>query len=124
MFVFYVVKYAIAFLLPQLPFLGFLSGVLVPVLLFVVLLSTYYFLLPVAVRFGFIVKVSAIVFLLLVIFERVFVWFILNVSKVSILYGSFAALVIFLLWIYYSATVVLLGVGMVKGKLKLEGAEG
>jgi len=123
MFVFYVVKYAIAFLLPQLPFLGFLSGVLVPVLLFVVLLSTYYFLPPVAVRFDFIVKVSAIVFLLLVIFERVFVWFILNVSKVSILYGSFAALVIFLLWIYYSATVVPLGVGMVKGKLKIEGAE-
>ncbi|GAB6075508.1 hypothetical protein JCM12825_03860 [Desulfurobacterium crinifex] len=54
------------------------------------------------------------------IFEKVFVWFILNVSKVSILYGSFAAVIIFLIWIYYSATVVLVGVGIVKAKLTFE----
>jgi membrane protein len=56
----------------------------------------------------------------LTIFEKVFVWFILNVSKVSILYGSFAAVIIFLIWIYYSATVVLVGVGIVKAKLTFE----
>jgi membrane protein len=56
----------------------------------------------------------------LTIFEKVFVWFIFNISKVSILYGSFAAVIIFLIWIYYSATVVLVGVGIVKAKLTFE----
>ena len=121
MFVFYGAKYALALLLPQFPELSFLSSLVVPLLLFVILVSVYYFLLPVAVELGFILKVSSFVFLLLALFERAFVWFILNVSKVSILYGSFAALIVFLLWIYYSATVVLLGVGVVKAKLISEG---
>jgi membrane protein len=51
--------------------------------------------------------------------EKTLIWFILNVSKIGILYGSFAALVIFLIWIYYSATVILLGVGIIKARLIL-----
>ncbi len=121
MFVFYIAKYLIILLLPQFTVLPFLSSILVTFLLFSVLVSIYYFLLPVNVGFKFVLKISVIIFFLLTLFEKVFVWFILNVSKVSILYGSFAAVVIFLIWIYYSATVVLLGVGMVKGKLLMEG---
>ncbi len=121
MFVFYVAKYTVVLLLPKFPLFSFLSSVLVPALVFSLLVGIYYFLLPVNVGFRFVVKVSAVVFLLLTAFEKFFVWFVLNVSKVSILYGSFAAIVIFLLWIYYSATVVLLGVGMVKAKLIMEG---
>jgi len=121
MFVFYAAQYILALLLPQFPELSFLSSLLVPLLLFLVLVSIYYFLLPVSVELPFILKVAAVVFLLLTLFERIFIWFILNVSKVSILYGSFAALIIFLLWIYYSATVILLGVGIIKGKLIYEG---
>jgi len=121
MFVFYSAHYLLALLLPQLPQLSFLSSLLVPLLLLVVLISVYYFLLPVNIEFSFIFKVSLLVFLLLALFERSFVWFILNVSKVSILYGSFAALIVFLLWIYYSATVILLGVGIIKGKLLFTG---
>ncbi len=121
MFVFYSAHYVLGLLLPQLPQLSFLSSLLVPLLLFAILLSIYYFLLPVSVDFPFILKVSIFVFVLLALFERGFVWFILNVSKVSILYGSFAALIVFLLWIYYSATVVLLGVGIIKGKLLFSG---
>jgi len=124
MFVFYAAQYLLALLLPQFPELSFLSSTLAPLLLFAILTSIYYFLLPVSVELGFLLKVSAVVFLILSLFERIFVWFILNVSKISILYGSFAALVIFLLWIYYSATVVLIGVGMVKGKLLLEELSG
>ncbi len=120
MFVFYAAQYLLA-LLPHLPVLPLLSSLLVPLLLFVILVCVYYFLLPVSVELTFILKVAATVFLILTLFERAFVWFILNVSKVSILYGSFAALIIFLLWIYYSATVVLLGVGIIKGKLLFEG---
>ncbi|RUM42366.1 MAG: YihY/virulence factor BrkB family protein [Desulfurobacterium sp.] len=123
LFIFYITKYAIAILLPQLPVLSFLSSLLVPILLFTILVSTYYFMLPVSVPFSFIVKISSFVFTVLLIFEKVFVWFILNVSKVNILYGSFAALIVSLLWIYYSATVILLGVGIVKGKLIAEREE-
>ena len=121
MFVFYAAQYILALLLPQFPELSFLSSLLVPLLLFIVLVSVYYFLLPVGVELPFILKVATTVFIILALFERAFVWFILNVLKVSILYGSFAALIIFLLWIYYSATVILLGVGVVKGKLIYEG---
>ncbi|ADU97273.1 YihY/virulence factor BrkB family protein [Thermovibrio ammonificans] len=121
MFFFYVAQYLLAILLPQVPELSFLSSLLVPVLLFLVLFGVYYFLLPVKVPMGFVFKVSTFVFLLLALFERFFVWFIVHVSKVSILYGSFAAVIIFLLWIYYSATVILIGVGIFKAKLIVEG---
>ncbi len=121
MFIFSLTKYLIALLLPQIPILSLVSSSLVLVLLFTILVSIYYFLLPVELPLKFILRVSTFVFLLLIIFEKFFVWFILNVSKVSILYGSFAALIIFLIWIYYSATVVLVGVGIVKAKLIFEG---
>ena len=66
-------------------------------------------------------SINLLIFSVLTVFERFFVWFIFNVSKVSLLYSSFAAVIIFLLWIYYSATVILLGAGIVKGKLIAEG---
>jgi membrane protein len=110
MFIFYVAHYLLAFLLPQFPVLSFLSSLVAPLLLFIILLSIYYFLLPISLPISFMVRISLIVFFLLALFERFFVWFIVNVSKVSILYSSFAAVIIFLLWIYYSATVILLGV--------------
>ncbi|SMO68949.1 membrane protein [Balnearium lithotrophicum] len=121
MFMFYVAHYLLAFLLPQFPALSFLSSLVAPLLLFIILLSIYYFLLPISLPISFMVRISLIVFFLLALFERFFVWFIVNVSKVSILYSSFAAVIIFLLWIYYSATVILLGVGIVKGKVIAEG---
>jgi membrane protein len=121
MFIFYVAHYLLAFLLPQFPVLSFLSSLVAPLLLFIILLSIYYFLLPISLPISFMVRISLIVFFLLALFERFFVWFIVNVSKVSILYSSFAAVIIFLLWIYYSATVILLGVGIVKGKIIAEG---
>ncbi|ADY73905.1 ribonuclease BN [Desulfurobacterium thermolithotrophum DSM 11699] len=120
MFVFYLAKYLIAALLPQIPILSILSSLLVPILLFAILISMYYFLLPIKIRFNFIFKISTFVFLLLTVFEKIFIWFIFNVSKVSILYSSFAAIIIFLLWIYYSAIVILIGVGIVRAKLIME----
>jgi len=120
MFVFYVTKYLIAILMPKLPVLPLFTSIAVPVLVFVFLFSIYYFLLPVRVPCRFILKVTLTVFILLSIFEKFFIWFIFNLSKVSILYGSFAAIVVFLLWIYYSATVLLLGVGIIKARLLVE----
>ncbi|SMP14375.1 membrane protein [Desulfurobacterium pacificum] len=120
MLVFYVVKYLIAVLMPKLPILSLFTSIAVPILVFVFIFSIYYFLLPVKVSGRFVMKVTLIVFILLAVFEKVFIWFIFNLSKVSILYGSFAAIVVFLLWIYYSATVLLLGVGIIKAKMLAE----
>jgi len=117
----YVARYVLTLLLPQFPEVSFLSSLLSPVLLFVILVFLYYFLLPVELPLGFIFRVSLFVFLILAAFERAFVWFVFNVSKVNVLYGSFAALITFLIWIYYSATVILFGVGVVKGKLISDG---
>jgi membrane protein len=117
----YVAHYALTILLPQFPELSFLSSLPAPVLLFTILVLLYYFLLPVELPLNPILKVSLLVFFVLAVFERVFVWFVLNVSKVSVLYGSFAALIVFLIWIYYSATVILFGAGILKGKLISEG---
>ncbi|MEO2066264.1 MAG: YhjD/YihY/BrkB family envelope integrity protein [Desulfurobacteriaceae bacterium] len=124
MFLLYIAKYVLALLLPQFPELSFLSSLLVLLLLFITLVFVYYFLLPVSIEFPFILKISGVIFFILILVEKAFIWFVLNVSKVSILYGSFAALIIFLMWIYYSATVVLLGAGIVKGKLIAEGEIG
>ncbi len=123
MFVFYMFRYLITVLMPKLPVFSLFTSVAVPILVFVLIFSIYYFLLPVKVSASFLLRVSLTVFFLFVVFEKMFVWFILNVSKVSILYGSFAALVVFLLWIYYSATVLLLGAGIIKAKMLAEEME-
>jgi membrane protein len=121
MLVFYIAKFAVGLILKSFPVISFLSSLLVPLLLFSVLFSIYYFLLPLRLPPSFTLKVSVVVFLMLSAFEKLFVWFVLNVSKVSLLYGSFTAIVVFLLWIYYSAVVVLVGVGIVKGHILSEG---
>jgi len=124
MFVFYVAHYLLAYLLPQFPELSFLSSLIAPLLLLTILFSVYYFLLPVNISASVVLRISVVVFILLTLFERFFIWFIFNVSKVSILYSSFAAVIIFLIWIYYSATVILFGAGVVKGILLTRGENG
>jgi len=123
MILFYIMKYLILLLLPSTPVVPFISSVSIILMLFSILFNVYFFLLPVKFPIKIVLKVSAFVLFMLMIFERVFVWFIVNVSKVNIIYGSFAALVIFLLWIYYSATMVLIGAGILKGKMILEGED-
>jgi membrane protein len=123
MILFYIMKYLILLLFPSTPIVPFISSVSIILMLFSILFNVYFFLLPVKFPVKIVLKVSAFVLFMLMIFERVFVWFIVNVSKVNIIYGSFAALVIFLLWIYYSATMVLIGAGILKGKMILEGED-
>jgi membrane protein len=42
-----------------------------------------------------------------------FAWYVVNVSPVGSIYGSFSAVIIFLLWIYYSSVILLLVAEMV-----------
>ena len=120
MIVFYIIKYLVIMLFPSTPLIPFISSVSILLILFSILFNVYFFLLPVKFPVKIVLKVSVFVLLMLIVFEKVFVWFIVNISKVNIIYGSFAALIIFLLWIYYSATMVLIGAGILKGRMILE----
>ncbi len=117
---FYVMKYLILLFFPMTPIIPLISSVSITLMLFSILFNIYFFLLPVKFPVKIVLKVSTFVLLMLMVFERIFVWFIVNVSKVNVIYGSFAALIIFLLWIYYSATMVLIGAGILKGRMVLE----
>lgn len=41
--------------------------------------------------------------------KQLFGWYVLNIGRFSMVYGSLSALVIFFLWVYYSSVIVLLG---------------
>ena len=41
--------------------------------------------------------------------KHLFAWYVVHLSKYSIFYGSLSTLVIFVLWVYYSSTILVLG---------------
>ncbi len=41
--------------------------------------------------------------------KQLFGWYIFNIGKFSMIYGSLSALIIFFLWVYYSSVIVILG---------------
>ncbi|RPJ11071.1 MAG: YihY family inner membrane protein, partial [Deltaproteobacteria bacterium] len=41
--------------------------------------------------------------------KQLFGWYVLHLSRFSVVYGSLSALAIFFIWIYYSAAILLLG---------------
>ncbi len=41
--------------------------------------------------------------------KQVFGWYVFNLAKFSMIYGSLSALIIFFFWVYYSSAIVLLG---------------
>jgi membrane protein len=41
--------------------------------------------------------------------KQLFGWYVFNIGKFSMVYGSMSALIIFFLWVYYSSVIVLLG---------------
>jgi membrane protein len=41
--------------------------------------------------------------------KHLFAWYILHLAEYSIFYGSFSTLVIFVLWVYYSSTILIMG---------------
>jgi membrane protein len=41
--------------------------------------------------------------------KHLFTWYVLHLAQYSIFYGSFSTLVIFVLWVYYSSTILVVG---------------
>jgi YihY family inner membrane protein len=41
--------------------------------------------------------------------EHLFGWYVVHLAKYSIFYGSLSTLVIFVLWVYYSSTILVVG---------------
>ncbi len=120
MFAFYTLKLFFAVVFPLNFMANFLSSIGALSVMFLILFCLYYFLLPVKFHWKIVLKVSVFIFTMLTIFERLFLYFIENISKIDLLFGSFAAVIIFLLWIYYSAIMVLIGAGILKAKMIAE----
>jgi membrane protein len=41
--------------------------------------------------------------------KHLFAWYVIHLAEYSIFYGSLSALIIFILWVYYSATILIVG---------------
>ncbi len=41
--------------------------------------------------------------------KQLFGWYIMGLGRFSLIYGSLSALIIFVLWVYYSSSILLLG---------------
>jgi membrane protein len=105
----YVVSQSLG-LVKGLPFIGLVTLKLVPVVLTIVAFSLLYLVVPnrqVDLRHALIGGVAA--GLAFELMKRVFTFYITNVTNYTLVYGAFASFPIFLLWVYFSWLVVLLG---------------
>ncbi len=116
----YTLKIFVSYLAPGHALLWLLSEISVYVILYAILFCLYRFLLPMRFPLKMVMKTATVVFFVLVGFEKAFAWFVVHISRINILFGSFAAVIIFLMWIYYSVIVILMGVGILKGRMLLE----
>jgi membrane protein len=41
--------------------------------------------------------------------KHLFTWYVVHIASYSLLYGSLSTLVVFILWVYYSSTILLVG---------------
>jgi membrane protein len=41
--------------------------------------------------------------------KHLFAWYVVHLAQYSFFYGSLSALIIFVLWVYYSSTILVLG---------------
>ena len=55
--------------------------------------------------------------------KQLFGWYIMGLGRFSLIYGSLTALIIFVLWVYYSSSILLLG-GEVAFLLERERTQG
>jgi membrane protein len=54
-------------------------------------------------------QTAFLISLLWEIAKQLFGWYVFNIGRFSMVYGSLSALIIFFLWVYYSSVIVLLG---------------
>lgn len=101
---------------------AFFIGFIVPfVLMFVTVAILYIFLPKKRVKFTHAFAGALFTALLLEAAKHLFTLYVLNVFKLGTVYGPLYAVVIFLLWVFYSASIFLIGAEVVHN---LEGRKG
>jgi membrane protein len=100
-------------LLQSLPFIGdllYLLGKLLPLLLLIAAFTFIYFLVPnTRVRIGSALYGAVIAGVMWQTSGILFTWFIASSSKYTAIYTGFAALLLFMLWLYLSWIILLVG---------------
>lgn len=93
---------------------GFLIGFIVPVILVFFTAATIYFLFPLkAVKVRHAACGALFTAVLLEAAKHVFTIYVVKVAKLGTIYGPLSAFVIFLLWIFYSSCIFLVGAELV-----------
>lgn len=108
------------------PWLDNLSGVVASYLATVLLIAcvalVFYFIPNTKVRFRDVWPGAILVGVLWRIALRLFAWYAADLATWNVIHGSIAAVVVFLLWIYVSAVILLYGVEMTASYARLQEA--
>ena len=108
------------------PWLGNISGQFVSYVATVLLIGcvalVYYFIPNTTVRFRDVWPGAILVGVLWRIALRLFSWYAADLATWNVIHGSIAAVVVFLLWIYVSAVILIYGVEMTASYARLQDA--
>jgi len=103
-------------------FSGVFASYLATVLLIACVALVFYFIPNTKVRFRDVWPGAILVGVLWRIALRLFAWYASDLAKWNVIHGSIAAVVVFLLWIYVSAVILLYGVEMTANYARLQDA--
>jgi membrane protein len=93
---------------------GFFIGYIIPFFIILLTLTVLYILLPkTKVRSSYALRGALFTTVFLEIAKHVFTWYVGTVAKFGTIYGPLTAFVIFLLWVYYSSCIFLIGAEIV-----------
>ncbi|MDA8079673.1 MAG: YihY/virulence factor BrkB family protein [Nitrospiraceae bacterium] len=95
--------------------MGFIIGFVVPFILMLLTVTALYKLLPRAkVRFSSAFEGALFTVVFLELAKHVFTWYVVSVAHFGRIYGSLTAIVVFLLWMFYSSCIFLVGAEIVR----------
>lgn len=92
------------------PVIQWVLKYLVPFLLTCCMFLLIFKIIPTdPISFRSAMKVSLFTSMLWELAKHLFGWYVANIATYSIFYGSLSALAIFVLWVYYSSTIIVMG---------------
>jgi len=92
------------------PAIRWILKYLLPFLLTVCMFFLIFKIIPTGpINFTSVMKVSLFTSMLWELAKHLFGWYVANIASYSIFYGSLSALVVFVLWVYYSSTILVMG---------------
>jgi len=111
------------------PAIRWILKYLLPFLLTVCMFFLIFKIIPTGpINFTSAMKVSLFTSMLWELAKHLFGWYVANIASYSIFYGSLSALVVFVLWVYYSSTILVMGGELLyvleRDRCKLDGING